>query len=82
MSSIAIIVVALIALLHVFFLAHEMLLWDKPAGLHSFRQTQPDWELLILGCLINLQAGIGIHDLQMYRQKSQVCRPTDRKSVV
>ena len=33
----------------------------------------PDRELLILGCLINLQAGIGIHDLQMYRQKSQVC---------
>jgi putative membrane protein len=54
MSSIAIIVVALIALLHVFFLVHEMLPWDKPAGLHSFGQTQEKMTAS------NVQAAIGL----------------------
>jgi putative membrane protein len=34
------IVVALIGLLHVYILVLEMFLWDKPAGLRAFRQTQ------------------------------------------
>jgi len=34
------IVVALIGLLHVYILVLEMFLWDKPAGLKAFRQTQ------------------------------------------
>ena len=40
MSTIANIVVALIALLHVYILVLEMFLWDKPAGLRAFGQTQ------------------------------------------
>lgn len=39
MFIIANIVVALIALLHVYFLVLEMFLWDKPAGLKAFGQT-------------------------------------------
>jgi putative membrane protein len=34
------IVIALVALLHVYFLVLEMFLWDKPAGLRAFRQTR------------------------------------------
>jgi putative membrane protein len=34
------IVVALVGLLHVYILVLEMFLWDKPAGLKAFRQTQ------------------------------------------
>ena len=34
------IVVALIGLLHVYILVLEMFLWDKPAGLRAFGQTQ------------------------------------------
>ena len=33
------VVVALVALLHVWFLVLEMFLWDKPLGLKTFRQT-------------------------------------------
>ena len=33
------IVIALVALLHVYFLVLEMFLWDKPAGLKAFGQT-------------------------------------------
>ena len=33
------IVVALVALLHVYILVLEMFLWEKPAGLRAFRQT-------------------------------------------
>jgi len=33
------ILVALVALLHVWFLVLEMFLWDKPTGLRTFRQT-------------------------------------------
>jgi putative membrane protein len=39
MSIAANIVVALVALLHVYFLVLEMFLWDKPIGLRVFRQT-------------------------------------------
>jgi putative membrane protein len=39
MSLAAGIVVALVALLHVYFLVLEMFLWDKPAGLRAFSQT-------------------------------------------
>ncbi|MBC3861491.1 DUF1304 domain-containing protein [Undibacterium jejuense] len=34
------IVVALIAVLHVYILVLEMFLWEKPAGLRAFRQTK------------------------------------------
>lgn len=40
MTLIAAIVVALIALLHVYILVLEMFLWDKPAGLRAFGQTK------------------------------------------
>jgi putative membrane protein len=33
------ILVALVALLHLYFLVLEMVLWDKPLGLRTFRQT-------------------------------------------
>ena len=39
-SLIADIVVGLIALLHIYILALEMLLWDKPAGLRVFGHTR------------------------------------------
>jgi putative membrane protein len=39
-STVANIVVACIALLHVYILVLEMFLWDKPAGLRAFGQTQ------------------------------------------
>ena len=40
MPTIANIVVLLIAILHVYILVLEMFLWDKPAGLRAFNQTQ------------------------------------------
>lgn len=40
MSTLANIVVALVALVHVYILVLEMFLWDKPAGLRAFGQTQ------------------------------------------
>lgn len=40
MSLIANVVIALIGLLHVYILVLEMFLWDKPAGLRAFGQTQ------------------------------------------
>ena len=40
MSLIANIVVGLIGLLHIYILVLEMFLWDKPAGLRAFGQTQ------------------------------------------
>jgi putative membrane protein len=40
MSILANIVVALIAVLHVYILVLEMFLWDKPVGLRAFGQTQ------------------------------------------
>jgi len=36
---IANVVVALVALLHLYFLVLEMFLWDQPAGLRAFGQT-------------------------------------------
>ena len=39
MSLAASIVVALVALLHFYFLILEMFLWDKPAGMRAFGQT-------------------------------------------
>lgn len=40
MSTVATVVVSLIGLLHVYILVLEMFLWDKPAGLRAFGQTQ------------------------------------------
>lgn len=40
MSTAANVVVALIGLLHVYILVLEMFLWDKPAGMRAFGQTQ------------------------------------------
>ena len=40
MTILANIVVALIALLHIYILVLEMFLWDKPAGLRAFGQTK------------------------------------------
>jgi putative membrane protein len=39
MSTVAHIVVTIIALMHVWFLVLEMLLWDKPTGLRAFGIT-------------------------------------------
>ncbi|HEU5293426.1 MAG TPA: DUF1304 domain-containing protein [Burkholderiaceae bacterium] len=39
MSTLANIAVALVALLHLYFLVLEMFLWDKPAGLRAFGHT-------------------------------------------
>jgi putative membrane protein len=39
MSLAADVVIALVALLHLYFLVLEMFLWDKPAGLKAFGQT-------------------------------------------
>jgi len=39
MATAADIVVALVALLHLYFLVLEMFLWDKPAGLKAFGQS-------------------------------------------
>lgn len=40
MATLANIVVAAIALLHVYILVLEMFLWDKPAGLRAFGNSQ------------------------------------------
>ncbi len=40
MTTIANVLVALIALLHIYILVLEMFLWDKPAGLRAFGQTR------------------------------------------
>ena len=40
MSLAADVIVALIALVHVYILVLEMFLWDKPAGLRAFGQTR------------------------------------------
>lgn len=39
MSTVANIAVALVALLHLYFLVLEMFLWDKPPGLKAFGST-------------------------------------------
>ncbi len=40
MALFANIVIAVVALLHMYFLVLEMFLWDKPFGLRIFRMTQ------------------------------------------
>ena len=40
MSAAANVVVALVALIHVYILVLEMFFWDKPAGLRAFGQSQ------------------------------------------
>ena len=40
MSTIANVLIGLIALVHVYILVLEMFLWDKPAGLRAFGQTR------------------------------------------
>lgn len=40
MSTVANVVVALVALVHVYILVLEMFLWDKPAGLRAFGLTR------------------------------------------
>lgn len=39
MSSIAVVLIVLVALLHVYFLVLEMFLWTKPQGMKVFRNT-------------------------------------------
>ena len=39
MSVLANAIVALVALLHLYFLVLEMFLWDKPAGMRAFKLT-------------------------------------------
>ena len=39
MTTVANVAVALVALLHVYFLVLEMFLWDKPRGLRAFGLT-------------------------------------------
>jgi len=39
MALAANVVIAIVALLHLYFLVLEMFLWDKPAGLRAFGQT-------------------------------------------
>ena len=40
MALLANVIVALVALLHIYFLVLEMLLWDKPFGMKTFRMSQ------------------------------------------
>lgn len=40
MSVVAIVLVVVVALLHLYFLVLEMFLWTRPLGLKVFRQTQ------------------------------------------
>ena len=39
MSMIALVLIALVALLHLYFLVLEMFLWTRPLGLKTFRNT-------------------------------------------
>ena len=45
MSTIAIVLIVLIALLHVYFLVLEMFLWTKPQGMKVFRNTPEKAEI-------------------------------------
>ena len=42
LNTAASIIIALVALLHIYFLVLEMFLWDKPAGLKVFGQTKEE----------------------------------------
>ena len=44
MSTVAVVLVAFVALLHVYFLVLEMFLWTKPAGRRAFGTTQEQAE--------------------------------------
>ena len=44
MSTLATILIALVALLHAYFLVLEMFLWTKPAGLRAFGTTREQAE--------------------------------------
>ena len=44
MSTVGIVLVALVALLHVYFMVLEMFLWTKPAGRRAFGTTQEQAE--------------------------------------
>ena len=44
MSIVAVVLVVLVALLHVYFLVLEMFLWTKPAGRRAFGTTQEQAE--------------------------------------
>ena len=39
MSIVAIVLIALVALMHVYFMVLEMFLWNKPLGMKTFRNT-------------------------------------------
>lgn len=45
MSQIAIVLVVLVAVLHVYFLVLEMFLWTKPLGMKTFRNTPEKAEI-------------------------------------
>jgi putative membrane protein len=45
MSLIAIVLIALVALLHAYFLVLEMFLWTKPLGMKTFRNTAEKAEI-------------------------------------
>lgn len=45
MSLIAIVLIVLVALLHVYFLVLEMFLWTKPLGMKTFRNTPEKAEI-------------------------------------
>ena len=45
MSTIALALIALVALLHAYFLVLEMFLWTKPLGLKTFRNTPEKAEI-------------------------------------
>lgn len=42
MSTVSNIIIGFIALLHVYILALEMFLWDKPAGMRAFGKTKEE----------------------------------------
>ena len=45
MSSIAVVLIVLVALLHAYFLVLEMFLWTKPQGMKVFRNTPEKAEI-------------------------------------
>ena len=47
MSTVALVLVVLVALLHLYFLVLEMLLWTRPLGLKTFRNTPEKAEITI-----------------------------------
>ena len=80
MSILSIVLVALVALLHVYFLVLEMFLWMKPAGRRAFGLTQEQAEqskvlaanqglyngFLAAGLVWGLQRGVEGVDIQVF----------------